>query len=468
MPVDRAFVRRGFGTVVTGTAWEGTLHDGEEVELAPLGMRARVRGVQVHGESASIASAGSRVALNLAGVTLGDTARGTWVSRVGAALPCPTTLDVAFELLPDAPPLPADARVVVLHGTREVEARIVPLGAWADADTAGVEPLAGEGERTFLQPGTRSYVQLRLDEPLPCKAGDRFVARRASPAATLGGGVILDPWAPVVRRRDAARACALLARLEGGDTEAWLERAGTAGLNAAERRDRGVTGGVLLGDRWRDGELVTAWCTGVRANLGRWHAAHPLALGPNKKALRTGDLTCLDDREVAALVELEVGAGTVVAEGGRVRAHDFAVRLTTAQAAWCARALALVRAAGLAGVEELAGQSLDPANTFPVLGTEGGQPASNAEATALAYLLRDRGELVEIAGGGHPPRLYAPDVLEKLVADVRAWFTTQTELDPGAFKELTWQSRRTAIPLLEWLDARGVTRRRGDVRIVGA
>ena len=102
LPIDRAFARKGFGTVVTGTAWSGRLVDGAEVELQPGGKRARVRGIQVHGHSVGEAGAGARTALNLSGVTLEDVERGTWVAPPGA-LPAPRVLDARYTHLSDAP-----------------------------------------------------------------------------------------------------------------------------------------------------------------------------------------------------------------------------------------------------------------------------------------------------------------------------------------------------------------------------
>jgi selenocysteine-specific elongation factor len=441
MPVDRAFLRRGFGTVVTGTAWEGVLEDGTEVELAPAGVRARVRGVQVHGSAVPRAEAGARAALNLAGVSLGEAGRGCWVTLPRDSTPgAPVDgllVDVAWTHLADAPAFPREVELLVLHGTREVVAHVA---SWSE-----------EG----LVPGRGCYAQLRLAEPLPCRPGDRFVARRPSPATTVGGGVIVDPWAPRLRKRDRAATLPLLDRLVAGDADAWLDRAGPAGLPERDCLDRGVRGGVRLGERRYAAHVVADLGEALRDNLRAWHAAHPLALGPNRRALRSGRVAALSERDAAALLEHEVAAGRVCGDASRAWMPGFEVRLTPAQQAWVARAGDLVRAAGLEGVGDLPAALPHP------------------DATELAYLMRDRGELVEVAGGGQPARLYAPEVLAGLRRDVDAWFTARrasggpVELDPASFKELSGQTRRTAIPLLEWLDSVGSTRRRGDVRIPG-
>ncbi len=428
LPVDRAFARKGFGTVVTGTAWAGRLADGAEVEIQPGGRRARVRGVQVHGASVGEVLAGARTALNLAGVELDEVGRGSWIAAPGS-LPTPFVVDARYTHLPDAPLFAGEARLTILLGTREVEARVVPL----DADG--------------LVPGETCHVQLRLGEPLPCLPGDRFVARRASPANTVGGGVVIDPYAGVARRRDAARAAAILDRIEAGDEEAWLQRAGAAGLSEAEvvaRLGADADVGTRIGDRWFATEVAEAHRAALHEAVARFHRAQPLASGANRKSLRAGVLLALSERDYLALLDDEVAAGRLLAEGGRVRAPGHAAQLSPAQEAWRARALAHLDAAGLEGVADLREFAPDPAYD------------------ALLYLLRERGEAEPIGD-----RLWSGAALAGLVAKVGAFFETHAALDPAAFKELTGLSRRTAIPLLEWLDARGVTKRVGDARVRG-
>jgi selenocysteine-specific elongation factor len=186
--VDRAFTIRGAGTVVTGTLWSGAVAPGDRLVL--LGGRdqapVRVRSVQVHDEPVERAVAGQRVALNLAGVELGDVARGVVVAGPGAVAPS-RVLDCELAL--------RDARhgmrAHVHHGTRETPARLADLGG--------------------------GLWQARLEQPLLARAGDRVVVRSIAPPDTLGGGVVLDPAA----RRHGRRADALarLERLRRGEPE---------------------------------------------------------------------------------------------------------------------------------------------------------------------------------------------------------------------------------------------------------
>ena len=187
--VDRAFTIRGAGTVVTGTLWSGTAGRGDAVELLPAGLRARVRGVQVHDRAVDRAEAGQRVALNLAGVAAREVARGDVVVGAGGDAPRATfRIDaaLAWATRPDG-----GARVAVHHGTREVPARLAELGG--------------------------RYFQLRIEQPLVPARGDRVVIRSLAPPDTLGGGVVLDPSPP--RHGPSRELIARLARLEHGEPE---------------------------------------------------------------------------------------------------------------------------------------------------------------------------------------------------------------------------------------------------------
>ena len=188
--VDRSFTIRGAGTVVTGTLWEGTAARGDAVRILPSGLDARVRSVQVHDEPVERAEAGQRVALNLAGVSRDEVARGDVVVAGGG----PTAsfrIDVALTwATPDARP-DGGTRVAVHHGTRETAARLAELGG--------------------------RYFQLRLEQPLVPAAGDRVVIRSLAPPDTLGGGVVLDPDPP--RHGPSRDLLARLARLERGERE---------------------------------------------------------------------------------------------------------------------------------------------------------------------------------------------------------------------------------------------------------
>lgn len=172
MPVDRVFSMPGHGTVVTGTVFGGRIRRGDVVALLPKGLTSKVRAIQVRNQVVEEAMAGDRCALNLAGIEKEDLERGSVVTEKGKVNPV-TLVDVAVEISPGGEDLVHNQRVHVHTGTSAVVARIRVLG----------------GDR--IEPMSRGYAQLRLEEPIVALRGDRFILRTYSPVKTLGGGQIL-------------------------------------------------------------------------------------------------------------------------------------------------------------------------------------------------------------------------------------------------------------------------------------
>ncbi len=176
LPVDRVFTIAGFGTVVTGTLSDGTFTSGQEVELQPSGLKARIRGLQTHKEKIEQAVPGSRVAINLTGVSMDSVQRGDVVTTPGWLLPT-TLVDCQLRYLSDAPlPLKHNVAVDFFSSAAETQARIRLLG-----------------ERT-LAPGSEGWVQIRLENPVALVKGDRFIIRQPSPSVTIGGGRVVNPF----------------------------------------------------------------------------------------------------------------------------------------------------------------------------------------------------------------------------------------------------------------------------------
>lgn len=425
LPVDRVFVRTGFGVVATGTVISGALADGDQVLVLPEGRTARVRGIEVHGEKVAEATPGHRTALNLSGLD-GALERGQVVAR--GEVPCSSVLDVWYRHLSSSDVLEEGATVRVLHGTTERGARVYVVA-----------------DEELVEPGRAEWIQLRFDAPLPCWPGDRLVLRRASPAETLGGGVIVDPWAHKVRRRDIASHRLRLQRLQAGDLAAWLDD--DAGLSRAEAAARGIASerGVVLGDRVVSHNTAAVLEAAVLEALQTFHRAEPLARGVGRRDLRRNRLLALPERSFDALLERLVERGAAALDGPLIRAGDFVVRLDSAQEQVRAAVLERVGAVGLEGRD--VGDLAD-------LG---------ADAIPIAHLLEADGVLVNVAGLGW----VAADAVAGLEGKVRSWLAEHGALTPAEFKDLTGLTRRAAIPLLEWLDKRRITRREGDRRIAG-
>ena len=203
LAVDRVFTMSGFGTVVTGTLWGGSIKQGDSLELLPARKQVRVRSLQVHGEKQDEAFAGQRVAVNLANVEKEFAERGSWLATPGA-LRESRRVDIRLSLLDGAPKMAQHTRVRVHHGTTEVLARVKLL----DADV--------------LLPGESCFVQLELEEPLSTLAGDRVVLRHYSPMFTIGGGTVLEPGATRHKGRVLEDSVARLEALHSGDNKQML------------------------------------------------------------------------------------------------------------------------------------------------------------------------------------------------------------------------------------------------------
>jgi selenocysteine-specific elongation factor len=436
LPVDRAFTLHGFGTVVTGTLVAGALAVGDEVEVLPAGRRARVRGLQVHGRPAERVSAGSRAAVNLAGLDVSAVARGDVLSRPGALRPT-SLVDVDLTLLPGARDLRDQARVRVSLAAAEVLARV---------------RLAGT-----LSGGATARAQLRLERPAVAGRGDRIVVRAYSPATTIGGAVVRDPLASKKRPSESAPAAG------AGDARAaalrMVEEAGPRGLERATLAARLTLEGpavdallaegpevVRLGDAWLSRAATGALADQVRGVLARYHRENPLRSAMPREELRARVFAAAPAgalEHVLGLLDAEK-AVRAAPDGIALAAH--AVVLSGPEDEGRRRLLAAAEEGGLAGFE----------------------PARLAEARLDASLL-ERVARVLVADGALRrvgPLLVAAAALDRLKEDVRGRFAPGARVEVGAVKEMTGLSRKFVIPLLEYLDRERVTRRTGSERVL--
>jgi selenocysteine-specific elongation factor len=193
LAVDRSFSLPGIGTVVTGTAASGRVSVGDKLLVSPSGKIARVRGLHAQNREASQGHAGERLALNLAGVDKADIARGDWI--VAEAVHAPTKR--------------VDVRLRVLAGEGKALAHWTPVHLHLGASDVGARVVLLEGEP--VAPGASARVQLELDRPIGALHGDRFIVRDQSALRTIGGGTVIDAFAPAARRRKSERLPVLAA-----------------------------------------------------------------------------------------------------------------------------------------------------------------------------------------------------------------------------------------------------------------
>ena len=459
LPIDRVFTVRGFGTVVTGTLVSGTLTPDQELDVLPGGRRVKVRGLQVHNTPAPAATAGHRVAANLAGVDVGDLARGLVLASPGT-LPVTQLVDASFQLLPDARPLRHNARVRFHQGTAEVLARISLVG-----------PPAPEGETAVQQPGTTGYIRLRLESPIPVTRGDRFVLRAYSPTVTIGGGRVLDPLPPRMGVRLAGTRTRLAAldapfRDEGsGEVDALLvfvRESGAQGIaiDALRARAGGARADQAIADLQRRPDL---WTAGGRLLLREWqeelarrveraleahHRSEPLSDGLPREEVRERVLGEASPPVADAVLDALLQAKRI--EGReRLRLAGHEVRLSGEEAAAEEALLNAYRAGGLTPP--------DPG----ALAAATGLPAGVVQRVTQLLLRQKR--LVKL-----DTLIFHPDVLAQLRNDMAALRASgdRVAIDVATFKSRYGLTRKYAIPLLEYLDRERITRREGDGRVL--
>ena len=469
LPIDRSFVMKGFGAVVTGTLIAGTVEKEAEVEIFPLGKRARVRGIEVYNAAADRATAGQRTALNLAGMEARQITRGMVLAEPGLFQPT-TSLDCTLSLLNSARPLKNHAQVHFHCGTAEMLARVVLL----------------EGKE--MEPGATGYVQLRLSEPGLFVPGDRFIIRQFSPVTTIGGGGVLDNAPPRHRPGDSATVDSLWV-LQHGEPDARLEllarQAGEATLAALAARTGWNPAEVLRVAKSLEaqnrlvvlGQPPTLLVHGehyqrltklLLAALGEFHAANPLAGGVSKEELRaklsapggaglSPGSAAIPGRFpphspsptlLNALLHSLAAQGKVDLQGEAVRLGGHTIQLTAEETAARNQIAAAFEKAGLAVPS--------PKEVLTDL------PLDRARAEKLLRMLVKENVLLKVTD----EMIVHQSALRKLREILALRKSRDSRLSVPDFKELTGLSRKYAIPLLEFLDRERVTRREGENRVI--
>ncbi len=437
LPIDRAFTMSGFGTVVTGTLIDGAFAVGEEVEIVPGGRRARIRGLQTHRRAIDEARPGTRVAMNLTGVDKADLERGMTVVRPGSLAPL-SLVGLRLRVVASASgPVEQDEAVKIHIGTAEAMARVTVL----DGDA--------------VAPGDERWVQLRLGSPVVAVAGDRLVVRRPSPPETLGGGVVADVAGERFRRR--AEGLQILERRSAPTPRARLlavldvartpEEAGTrAGLEPAERDAtiaEAIADGsaVSIGDALLGREAYEAIATRIERLLAMGHRRSPLRAGVPREEVRAA--TALPPKRAAALLARLVAEGRVADRGAALALPGHTPSLTAQQEEAWSRAR-----------DALARQPLQPPSAS-TLATDNGIDRE------LLVALAERGDIVRIGEA-----VFLPSAVREFGEKVIAELATSGHVSVSRARDLTASSRKHVLPLLQFLDDHGMTRRVGDDRVL--
>jgi selenocysteine-specific elongation factor len=451
LSVDRVFTVAGFGTVVTGTLVDGSFTLGQEVRILPRGLTARVRGLQTHKHKIERAVPGSRVAVNLSGVELTDVARGSVVTTPGWLVPT-DMVDARFQLLADTPrPLKHNSEVKFFHGAAEVTAQVRLLGD------------------DQLMPGVEGWVQFRFSAPLNLIKGDCFVVRLPSPSITLGGGAVVDAHPTHRHRRFKPEAIAQLETLaRGSPAEILLQSLDVSGpisVNELIKKTNMTAEAALLlvNDLTASGDVIVlgassghlqtsqtvlsrgAW-SGISGKIADdvhgYHSAYPLRPGMPREELKSK--LGLAPKLFNDVVALAVTNGLLVESAALLRAPHFAVTFSADQQRAIDGLLARFRNAPYA--------------------TPSVKESEAAVGADVLMALLDQGQLIKISDDV----LFLPQTLAGMIERVREHLQTNGthSVTAAQVRDLFDTSRKYAVGLLEYLDAKGVTRRVGDERVL--
>ena len=454
LAIDRAFIVQGHGTIVTGSVTSGIVRVGDELEWQPRGERVRVRSLQNHDQQVEEVHRGQRGAINLAGVRHEDVLRGQEVASPGCLIPS-RVLTVRLHCLADRK-RPIKHRLPVrLHiGTAEIMGTVALL----DCDA--------------IPPGKWGLAQLFLEEPATATWGQPFVIRESSAAHTLGGGQVLQPLARKVRRRHL-EILERIERLWSGDakeralTVAWFS--GFAGFTTPDLvRGAGIgpdAAAPLIAQLKRDGLLVEIVVGGAKrlllhqdsvqelenrilAVLARLHSQFPLMTLHDRRKVESQLDYVGDEALVHAAVDRLLVRKQVLGDLRRIARADFKPKLNANQRK--------LKDKLVAAYQEARFQPPEPSS---FAGAAGGNAAGLKDlfevCVAEGFLVRVNGDLYLHADAD---------------ADMRRLVKAQLEKQGGGLtvaeiRDLLNTTRKYAVPLCEYLDLVGVTRREGDLRL---
>ena len=440
LPIDRVFTIAGFGTVVTGTLSDGRLRVGQEVEILPQGLRARIRGLQSHKRKIEEALPGTRVAVNLTGVSTSQLSRGDVLSLPGQLLPT-RLLDVSLQLLADAPlSLKHNTLLDFFVGASEVRAWVRLL------------------DREELSPGEEAFVQFRLSEPVVVVRGDHFIVRRPSPSLTIGGGRVIHAHPRRRYRRFRPEVMSALSTLASGTpAQALLQmlteiepcepeeliRRSTLPRQEAEEALRELVARreAITLDTWvfssRGWERLMKRLVDI---LGAYHRENPLRKGMPREELKSR--LRIPARLFNPVIGQASREGRVVEEGATVRLPEHEVRFSPQQQRQ---------------VEELlAAFARHPYATPSV------NECLRMVGEEVLNALIEQGRLIKVS----EDVLFLAETYQEMVRRVVKHLEEKRTVTVAQVRDMFGTSRKYALALMEHLDERKVTQRVGDERIL--
>ena len=457
LPVDRIFTIKGFGTVVTGTPYSGVLKKGDTVTVHPTQKAGKVRGIEIFNQKADLASAGQRTALNLSGLETEELQRGMLISPSNTFAPS-SMLDVIVHLLPNASKvLKHRSAIRFHHGSAELLGRLHLL------------------ENDQLRPGDSVLAQLRLQSPTVCCPKDHFILRRYSPMTTLGGGVILDAIPQKHRKKDMAHDVLELRKLwsmlkakdphfDRALVEYFVKLRHFLGINLPELVSRtgfledylfdllkGLDSVVLISQEPRLAVFRPALDklkSQIIEFLANFHSNNPLIAGIPREELRERFFGKAKSSYCTFVLKQLEDDGKLQIKGSSVSQQNQQVVLSPEQDKAREHILELIGKTGLQPptLDELL-QKL---------------PYKMGLVRDVYFFLLQQGELVRVSEN----IVLSPAQITFLTTQLKESFPSGQTFTVPEFKDLFKISRKYAIPFLEFLDRKRITRRMGDKRVV--
>ncbi|MGQ9664082.1 MAG: selenocysteine-specific translation elongation factor [bacterium] len=453
MPIDRCFTMKGFGTVIAGTILSGKIRIGDTVELLPHKKILKIRGIEVHNKKVEQVGTGYRAAINIVGAEKEEIERGNVIAQPGYFEPS-LYMNGSLYLLNSAPSLKTFTRVRLHIGTSEIMGRIVIL------------------EKKVIEPGEKAMVQFRLETPAICDIGDRFVVRSYTPPTTIGGGIILEPKAEKIKEFDE-KVLEHLQKIESQVpiilVEEELNQNQTIPRKIEEiAKDVNLDIGTvkdLLKDLLNRNVAIAIdekrelyyshknfmeLKTRIVEIIKNYHHNNPTLIGMPRLALITHLPKGLDNTLFNFTInQLKQEQKINITEDGKISLYDFKVSLNSELAEMAQKIERIFLNAEFQPpeIEALIEQKIGDADLIKKV---------------YRYLL-DNGTLIFVGEG----LAFHKNMVESAKTKLINFLKEHKEIRIAEFRDLLNASRKYALPLLIYFDTKGVTIKRGEVRVLG-
>ena len=447
IPVDRVFSIEGFGTVITGTLIEGQMSVGDPVTIYPKGLQTKIRNLQVHSHDVTTAYAGQRVAVNLAGLRKTDLEKGDVVAQ-SDSMHTTMMLDVKLSILKNCNrDIFNGTRLHLYHGARDILCKCILM------------------DREVVSAGDEAYAQLRLEEEIAAKTGDRFILRFYSPVETIGGGVILDSNPMKHKRNDPAVLAALNIKDTGSEKEKIEEALKeyssryetTAFLKTHTNIDSELFDSIVQvlleqGQVFPINSNVVIHKAFLQSReqraeklLTRYHEENPLRAGMKRDEFRS---KLFPDQDIAVadkVTDYMVKDGVLTTPQGAVALASFAVQFSADQEKLMA---------------QLEKVFLDGGYAVPSLDEVAAQFSKEKAFKQVLESMITAGKLIKLTD----QILYHVDVYQQALKLAMDYVAEHGQITLGETRDLLGSSRKYTLALLEYWDRKNITKKVGEAR----